>query len=193
MSKLRDKMARVKSQLASKQEPVSVNLDPKTTKAMAIGFAYEKILGEYLHQPTLKYFTKIGERGITPRTMALLRKAATIAEKHNIDPETYVRAQFFWFHQWFRRPPKINNLCGTEGKFPATRRVSEYLKLHKGKQVYSFELPALHEMDAEKLDRINRQRLKQLAETWDKPHNEILRIFAPAGVFDAEWLKKQPM
>jgi hypothetical protein len=190
MGKMRDKMAAVKKQLHDKQPQVKI--DPKVALAMSLGFAYEKVLGEYIHQPSLRFFKKIGTDGITPQTMGFLCKAASIAEHHEVDVETYVRAQFYWFHQWFRRPPKVRELCSVKGKFPATRRLTEYLKLTRDKRVFSVELPS-GKLGHEELDRINRERLEELVETWGKTHTEILEMFAPAGVFDVEWLAQHPI
>jgi hypothetical protein len=187
---LKEKMAAVKKQIAEKKDPPPI--DKKAAMAVSLGFSYEKVLGEYTHRPTLKYFKRIGEEGIHPRTMGYLRKAASIAESHGVDVETFVRAQFYWFHTWFRRPPKIWEMCSVNGKFPATRRVVEYLKLKNDKRVFSSSLPS-KKIDSEKLDKINRERLEQLSKTWGKSHTEILMMFGPAGVFDVEWLADQPV
>jgi hypothetical protein len=187
MGKLKDKLARVKKQFTEGTKP-SPPMDPEVKLALEIGFAYERILGEYSHQPALRYFVRLGEQGIKPITMAQLKKSAVIADKHKVDAETYVRAQFYWFHTWFKRAPKIRELCGMSGKNNAVWRLTNYLK-KEGKKVYSKAMPS-QQISREELDKINRQRLEQLSESWNKSHEEIITLFAESGVFDQSWLKK---
>lgn len=185
--KLKEKMAKAKKVMAEETKP-SPELDPETKLALEIGFAYERILGEYQHQPALRFFTKIGEQGIKPTTMAHLKKAAQIAKEHSVDAETYVRSQFYWFHKWYRHAPKIREMISTKTKCCAVWRLTEYLKV-EGKKVFSRAMPS-EQVSREKLDKINQLRLEQMANSWDKSHEEIIQLFAASGVFDLSWLKR---
>jgi hypothetical protein len=176
MGKLKDKLARVKRQIA--EPKVKEEVDPINTFALEIGFEYEKQLGEYLDQPTLRYFTRMGEIGIKPRTFQVLLRAANIAVKYGVDAQTYVRAQFWFFNKWFDRHPKLHEIASTKSQKNSTWRLLEYLKIMPKRNV-----------DPEKLDRINQERLEQLVTVWGKTPEEIIQIFGESGVFDQEWIE----
>jgi hypothetical protein len=188
MGKMRDRMAKVKKQLGS--DVPAVEVDPEASRALSLGFAYEKVLGEYLHRPALRFFTQIGDYGITPQTMGFLKKAVAIAEDHKVDHETYVRSQFYWFHKWFKRNPKVREMCSVNGKFPAALRLTEFLKLTRDTRVSSVQLPS-ERIPVEKLDRINEERVEQLMEVWGNSRDDTIKLFGPTGVFDPEWLERQ--
>lgn len=190
---MKDRMAAVKKQLTDKRKngkKPKPQPCPTEQQALALGFAYERALGEYLRKPALRYFTRIGDRGIDPRTMTALRKALAISKEHDVDFETYVRAQFYWFHKWFRRAPKIFELCGANGRFSARKRLTEYLKLTGSPRVSSTELPPI-ETAPEVLDKINEKRVQQIQRIYGCSRQEILNVFGPEGVFDVGWLKRQ--
>lgn len=194
MGKLRAGLARVKKQLAEGTAPAPP-MDPEIKMALEIGFAFEKALGDYVHRPALRYFTNLGTEGIKPITLGHLRNAAKIALLNKVDAETHVQSQFYWMDKWFRRAPKIRELgSATKGGHNATWRLLEFLKLHVDdrRKVSSKVMPG-KAVTPEKLDKINQQRLKQLAESWEKSPTEILEIFAPSGVFDQSWLEKNPI
>ena len=52
-----------------------------------------------------------------------LLRAATFAEELGVDYSTYVRAQFWVFDDWFRRPPKLHELASYNTRVPAKKRV----------------------------------------------------------------------
>ena len=113
-----------------------------------------------------------------------------------MDYPTYVRAQFYWFDLWFHRAPKIYELAGQRGKFPASLRLTQYLELNRlgkiGKDISSPNMPKKHNqvLDPQILDKINRQRLNQLCSVYQLTEEQCLEQFAPAGLFDLEWLKQ---
>jgi hypothetical protein len=188
-------MAATKAKLKAKAEGNSEfkPIPEREQKAVQMGYAYEAVFGRYHHKPALRYFTKLGERGFEKRTVSLLFKAATFADEKEVDYETYVEAQFYWFHRWFRRAPKLYELAGERGKFPARRRVDEFLRLQKqgksGGDVSSVVIPRT-EISDDELDKINSHRLEQLCRAWERTAAEIIQQFAPAGVFDLKWLQK---
>jgi len=189
MGKTQDRLAKVKQQMASRKGKPAVVVDPQVKSALKLAFVYERVLGEYWHNKTLRFFTRLSEVGIKPTTLGQLKKAAVLAEQLEVDHETYVRAQFYWFHKWFRRRPKIMEMCSTStGRHNAVWRVREYLKVQGG-SVHSKEMPR-ETVPFEKLDKINGKRLEQLVQAWGKSPTEIIQIFAHSGVFDQRWLEK---
>ena len=191
MGKLKDGMARVKKQLSSGPTEPAPKMAKEIKNALELGFTYERVLGEYTHRPALRFFTSIGTEGIKPRTLGALKKAAAIAVSLEVDWETYVRSQFYWFHKWFRRPPRIREMISTSttAKNNAVWRLREYLKVTKDNQVYSKSIPS-SKVCKDQLDKINNQRLDQLADAWEKSHEEIIQIFASSGIFDQHWLEQ---
>jgi len=166
-------------------------------KALAMGYAYEAMLGKYLHKPALRYFTQFDSRGLEPRTKASLLRAARLADKCGVDYPVFVRSQFYWFDLWFHKPPKIYELSGARGKFPAERRLIEYLQLDKlgkiNKEISSVVVPQQKDFISEQaLDKINKSRLNQLCSTYQLTEEQVFAQFASAGLFDVEWLRRQP-
>jgi hypothetical protein len=179
--------------LAKAKKNGTVKAAPMNTekaKAMNMGYAFEAELGYYLHKPTLQYFSKLGANGFTKSTLTMLSRAVTLAEKYNVDYQTYMKAQFYWFHKWFRRPPRLFEITGGKGKYPAERRLREYIELKPSEEVSSMVMPTTG-IEKETLDKINEKRLEQLSEIWDKTEEEVLRLFSE--VFDPAWLKRNPV
>ena len=166
----------------------STPIPERQVKAIEMGFAYEAVLGRYKHCPTLQYF-KLGKDGFRSRTITFLFKAATLADTANVSYTTWVESQFYWFHKWFRRPPKIQELSGQGGKFPASRRYQDFTKLQLQGQVTSDKLPR-EPTSKEELDKINAERLQQLCGAWGLSEIEIIAQFGQSGIFDAAWLKR---
>ena len=191
MTKTQQRMASLKQKFVDKSFVESPEIDPEVRDAIEAGLIYEKVLGEYAHRPALRYFKKLGVNGIPAIIIGHMKVAVSNAEELGMDIETYVRAQFYWFHVWFKRAPKISEMVSRKGKFPSTKRATEYLKVSGAKKrvIFSQVLPSL-EITSKKLDQINYERLEQLSTTWEKSKEEIMAMFASTGVFDHKWLNK---
>jgi hypothetical protein len=166
----------------------------RQVKAIEMGYAYEAVLGHYRHRPAMQYF-KLGEDGFRNRTITFLFKAAVMADEAEAAYREWVESQFYWFHKWFKRPPKVQELSGQSGKFPAPKRYQDYLKLKaKGKVplATSDKLP-VEWSDRSMLDKINQERLQQLCSAWGRSEGEIMEQFALSGIFDMDWLKRHPI
>lgn len=157
-------------------------------KAVEMGYVYEAALGRYRHRPTIHYFK--GE-GFKPRTLTLLAKAANLAEKAKAPYLDWVEAQFYWFHKWYKRAPKLYELSGQSGKYPARWRYTEYVKIN-GKMPTSDKLP-LAQVDQSMVDSINQKRLQQLCSAWKCTEVDVLIKFGLSGVFDAVWLQRNSL
>jgi len=158
---------------------------------------FEMLVGEYKHQPTLRIFSsKVAER-VKRGNETVMRKVGELADELEIDQETYLRAQFYWFDKWFHKAPTLRDLTSTTGKFPATQRALSYVELQKaGKtpnSVTSCVLPPKYTKDLltdQKLDKINQTRLTDLCQQYQLSEDACLTRFAPAGLFDLTWLKQ---
>jgi len=173
-------------------------ISERQLKAIEMGFAFEEALGRYRHRPALSYF-KLGEEGFKNRTITFLFKAALLADEAGASYKDWVEAQFYWFHKWFKRPPKVQELSGQSGKHPAPKRYTDYIKL-RGRSKASFPtsdiLPKEAEWtwgDKDTIDQINQGRLQDLCSAWGRSPEEIIAQFALSGIFDATWLKKNPI
>lgn len=194
LSKIKQKMSNLKQKFQDKSFEEKSDIDPEVKRAIETGLIYEEVLGDYLHKPALRYFSKLGEKGIPASVIGQLKRVVRQADELGMDMDTYVRAQFYWFHTWFKRAPKISEMMTDKGKFPATKRAKEYLKVSEDKKrmIFSRVLPSW-ETSSKKLDQINYERLKQLTESWGKTEREIMATFAQTGVFDQKWLNKHPL
>ena len=187
MGKLSEQIARARKMSQSASTVATHKMSDEDASAMEMGYAYEAELGEYLHKPVIKYFKKF-----SPQSMGLLKRAASLADSFGLDYRLFCRVHFYWFHKWFRRPPKLYELSGSKSTFSATVRIKEYLSLSaSGKvgKVSSSVMPSTP-ISTQELDQINQKRLAQLSKAWDLPANEVLKLFA--SVFDPAWIKKQP-
>jgi hypothetical protein len=184
---------------AAAEEKVHVPLSEEERKIISMGYAYEEMLGRYLHKPAIRYFS--GSKKIPPgqyaRTNIVLFKAVLLADRHNVDYSFYIRSQFYFFDLWFKRAPKIYEIAGQSGKFPAEKRLLEYLALERSgkinKSISSVVVPTKKNvLTPQILDKINRERLDRLCEVYNLTEAEVLAQFAPVGLFDLAWLRRQP-
>jgi hypothetical protein len=162
-----------------------------------MGYAYEEMLGRYLHRPAYRYFRKIVTAGQYARTNNYFYKAVLLADKHGVDYSVYISSQFYWFDLWFHKAPKPQELAGGSGRFPAERRLVEYLQLVKAgkinKSISSPVVPHKNNLVTESVvDKINRARVQQLCTAYHLTEAEALAQFAPVGLFDRAWLARQP-
>jgi hypothetical protein len=164
----------------------------RQVKAIEMGYAYETVLGYYRHCPTLQYFKMGEDRGFRNSTITFLFKAAVMADKSKAGYRQWVEAQFYWFHKWFKRPPKVHELSGQSGKFPAPRRYKDFVKLqqHGKAQVPSSDVLPRERASKDSIDKINEERLQQLCSAWGRSEKEIIEQFALSGIFDMAWLKR---
>lgn len=165
-------------------------------KIISMGYAYEEMLGRYLHRPAFKYFRKIVTKGSYTRANICFLKAVLLADRHSVEYPIYIRSQFYWFDLWFHRAPKIAELAGSSGTFPAEKRLVEYLALVKSGKIHhnisSVVLPTKTIVTDLVLDKINQARVKQLCTAYQLTEAEALAQFAPVGLFDLAWLRRQP-
>jgi hypothetical protein len=68
---------------------------------------YMRTLEEYERKPNHAYTGQ----PFTPRGLALWRRVAACWKTSGVDPETYVRAQFTYFHNAFRKAPTAQQLA----------------------------------------------------------------------------------
>lgn len=197
MTKMRQRLEAAKSlaQAAARGE-VPIDISDTAKKVISMGYAYEEMLGRYSHKPAMHYFNKKDvTKGQYSRTNIILLKAANIADRNSVTYPVYIRSQFYWFDLWFHRAPKIYEISGQSGKFPAEKRLIEFLKLEQenkvNKSITSVVMPR-SPVSEEVLDKINRQRLNQLCKVYHLTEEEALKQFAPVGLFDPAWLKTQP-
>lgn len=71
---------------------------------------YMRVLEEYNRKPNHAYF---GQE-FTPQGLALWKRAVKALTASGVDRETFVRAQFTWFHEKFRKAPTSLQLTTDE-------------------------------------------------------------------------------
>ncbi len=157
---------------------------------------YRKMLGSYYHKP--EKHNKIHFNSITKKHRGYKQylKASKLAEKRDINYETYLTAQFYWFDKWFNRAPRSYEISGGSGIFPAALRVEKYLDLFPNKDnptIKSVAIPV--KMSAESLDEVNNKTLRSLKQVWNMNEAEIYVNFAVGveSAFNFSWLKSRPV
>jgi hypothetical protein len=187
-------LVRAKAQQVVRGE-VIIEHDQLAEKVRGLAYAYEAALGAYLHKPTLKVF----KNGVSPahRGYEGLKRAALLADQAGVSYETYVQAQFYWFDKWFRRAPRIYELSGLKGSFPAPERLRKYMLLMNRGSVPTKLIVGYAQrckVDLQELDKINAAKLTQLMNAWGLSETEVLLKFARPGIeyFDLQWLKRHP-
>ena len=207
MTKLQQKMAAAKAQVTKKKNGTKLEgFSDEKRRALSMAFAYEEVLGDYLHKPSLTYFTNLRKGG----SLSYLSRAAVMAEEFGITYQEFIQAHFYWTTRWFNRQPHLRELC-SEGKeftitksngkketktpkYPARWRVAEYLKLKEGGLLEEWKKSVVipsKKIDLEIVDRINRNRVEQLMKTWDMSEEDVFAQFALSGFFDTPWMKRQ--
>jgi hypothetical protein len=167
-------------------------------RALRMAQAYESVLGEYLHRPGLRYLGVSGAKLDPKRQRAntMFESAARLADEEGANYEDWVRAQFYWIHQWFGRPAKLYELQGQKGQRPAKYRYNEWLSIvGRGAGVTGKVSSIVQEtatVGESEVDKINKKRLERLMEAYDLSEEDALVAFAPEGVFDPEWLSVHP-
>lgn len=188
LTKMQERVAKAREVAAKKArgEKLTGSVDP----VLAMAYAYEEVFSEYHHKPAMK-FIKNGRVDHTKRSTAYFQQAATLADSVKADYETFVRAQFYWMHEWFGRECKTHELRGRFGGFPAVDRYKQYQKLVKdgtiSGKVSATSLGVATITDQE-LDKINEARLERLMRLWEMDEEGVLIAFSAEGIFDDEWL-----
>ncbi len=71
---------------------------------------YMRVLEEYTRKPNPAYYGQ----AFTPRGLALWKRVVKAWKAANVDKDTFIRAQFTWFHDKFRRHPEPVQLTTDE-------------------------------------------------------------------------------
>lgn len=180
--------------LGQKTRKIVLGDDKTLVKVREMTYTYEMILGEYSHHPALKFVKGMVSPENNPRAFGQFKRAALIADQIDVDYETYLRAQFYWFDKWFNRAPKPYELSSLKSKFPAPERVRKYLQLlaeGKARKVVTC-IGKRVQIDSKEIDKCNDRKMSQLMQQWGLPEEIVLLRFARPGIgyFDQSWLRK---
>jgi hypothetical protein len=169
-------------------------LKGKLDPALLMAYAFEEALADYHYRPTMKF---IKNRTLDPskKSTQYFTQAARLATAAGADFGDFVRAQFYWFHVWFGRDCRTHELRSKKGTFSAIERYRQWMKLRgEGKvpsKVTATSVSLATPSDQE-VDKINLIRLDRLCELWDLDPRRAIIAFAPEGIFDQDWLDRNP-
>jgi hypothetical protein len=112
-----------------------------------------------------------------------------------VDYVEYIWSQFYWFDKWFSRHPKIFEIGSIKTKFPAEKRLTEYLSLLKDGETIRCNSVVVPSTKLAKgaVAKINQDRLSQLEKAWGLSEEEVLAKFGSSGFFDAKWINSHPV
>jgi hypothetical protein len=180
--------------------PVTVVLadEADSGKAYEMAAEYEAALKIYRKKPFLKVFKT---RVLSEQAHKVLLRAANFAEELDVDYETYMKAQFWAMHEWFKRPPKLHQIASFKTKVPAKERVKLYLKatrqgqFNSKREIRSLSRPAPKVSLSVRFQNSERQ-LRRLMKNYGESEEKILCRFASKRTsytyFDREWLRENP-
>lgn len=163
-----------------------------SARAHSMAVAYESAMQEYRNNRFLKVFK--GSPLLYEKTYGYLLRAAQFADELGVDYETYIKAQFWAMHEWYKRSPKLHHIASFKSKVPSKERVTLYLAaIRKGavsaeRQVRGISRRAPRVSLSVRFQNSERQ-LKRLMKTYQETEEQILCRFATtSSYFDREWL-----
>ena len=156
------------------------------------GQLYESLLCDYLQRLIISSvrISKIP----SPRVSAIVKKAINIAKEKNVDHETFLKAQFYWFDKKFKRAPKLWEAVSFWCKTTPQQRVDEFLKIKQINSKSAEKIVACFhpapKSTWEEIDKYNKKTLEQLKKVWNLSEEEVICAFYADDIFDSSWLKK---
>lgn len=93
------------------------------SKAWIMAHTFEAHLRMYLDRHFKKVFKtdKLSRQALT-----VLIRACANAEALNMDYDTYVRSQFWWFDKWFSKAPRLHEIASVHSKVNSLERARRY-------------------------------------------------------------------
>jgi hypothetical protein len=168
-------------------------------KVVAMSGEYNSQYRVYSNRPFARTFSTFPPKG--SKSYGDFLRAALQADQLGVSYELYVKAQFYWFDQWFSRAPKSYELASFKTKCNSLERVRLYEKeisagnARATRSIFGRERLQPKLSDAVRLSASERT-LRTLMRNHKASEEEVLRVFAKgaqAGVyFDRKWLQLNP-
>lgn len=172
----------------------SLPKDEEYALALSMAAAYGRKLAEYKDSPYSKYL-KDGKLYSDSRNYRSFVNASIIGRLVEMDPADYIESQFYWFHKWFRRPPKPYELCGMSSKHPAPERATKWKKLVEQGKITERGRAVSSSMEvhipAHTYVKHGRRLLQDLMQVRKMTEEEVLLLFGDPslGYFPVQYLK----
>jgi hypothetical protein len=156
---------------------------------------YQQCVREYTQIPYLTMFGQNKSPKVLQAQRTMIEKIIGISRKMNVSFKTYIQAQIYFYHQWFSRYPRLGELMGYQGTCNCEWRVTEFLKLSgqdQNKPSPRSPVVPRKKLKTKDLAEINETRVTELAKAWNLDRDEVFKNFGFSGMFDRNWLQKQP-
>lgn len=142
---------------------------------------YMRTLEEYERKPNHAYTGQ----PFTPRGLALWKRVAACWRSSGVDPDTYVRAQFTYFHNAFRRAPTAQQLATDAAVVRAASVVPE--------KVSTNNIPA--SVDTAELFKRCEKQMTDVMRAQKMTREEVYRKLVIPGflAFPDQYLKADPL
>lgn len=173
--------------------------DSKTgeeSRAWIIARIYESFIRTYRQQPMFKYWKK---DVLTDKATRVLLRAADHADKLGMDYYSYIRAQFWWFHDKFARAPNLNEIASYKTKIHSSERARVYRNKVKAGYINEQDpiiSKAISPKRVAKEVRFQQSEitLQKMMDTFDVTEEQVFKVFSKQifSYFDREWLRQQP-
>lgn len=102
----RDRMLREKAEATKAligKGADTAKIDPRVMKMSSL---YYKMLDEYYAKSQIRM-----PHSYSKRAIAMWKRVADSCEQSEVEPESYIRAQFAFFHKAFGKPPELSQLA----------------------------------------------------------------------------------
>lgn len=100
------KVSNIAAQVKQLLNKENQNVPLDHLEAFVARSTYYHILSEY----TGTFNAQAHQTDFTPKGLALWKRVAAAINTANTDAESFVRSQFAWFHQAFKKPPEVIQL-----------------------------------------------------------------------------------
>jgi hypothetical protein len=129
----------------------------------------------------------------------LLLRAAAVAEELRVDPDEFMRAQFWWFNAVFNKRARLQDLATDNRAATCAERVREYQRAVVSGKINAKRAIKSPVRQAPKVPQSVKfahceQTLRNLMRNYDSTEEEILRVFAAGPqatmYFDRTWLQQ---
>lgn len=143
---------------------------------------YYKMMDEYYARSSYKQVTTP-----TKRSIQLWTRVVKCAQETNIPIESYLRAQFSYFHKAFGRPPELSQLATAKAKDRA-KTFTEGPKKIIGNDIRI-------DRDIAQLLRDSEEQMRQLCRQHNLSREDVYRKFVLTGLFffPKEYLNADPV
>ena len=165
--------------------------------AEGMAIAYERKLREYSGNSHVRYL-KEGRLEKNSTNYQAFVRSSKLCQEVGCTQKEFVEAQFYWFHEWFRRGARPYELCAMNNNFNSIKRAKTYLEIKRKKGLTARNEVVRNGMTVKvpvsTYVRYGEKLMEDLIRLHKISEEEILRKFGrpDLGYFDLRYLETNP-